>query len=159
VETAYEALKNGDFKQAARVFGGPYLPWPPDRYGWRSPRYHGQALAYMGLKDWNAALESIEKAIDAQKLRYFRGLRYDKNAANWRKEAATVTINHPDDTLVELWDTKAEILDKLGRRDEAAQMRKRAAEPAKPDVPSPYKSTHERLKDWLKQHRMKTQEP
>ena len=68
-----------------------------------------------------------------------------------------MTINNPDDTLVELWDTKAEILDKLGRRDEAAQMRKRAAEPARADAPSPYKSTHERLKDWLKQHRMETQ--
>ncbi len=158
VETAYEALKKGNFKEAARVFGGPYLPWAPDRFGWRGPRYHGQALAYMGLKDWNAALESIEKAIDAQKLRYFQGRR-DKNGERWRKEAATVTINHPDDTLVELWDTKAEILDKLGRRDEAAQMRKRAAEPARADVPSPYKSTHERLKDWLKQHRMKTQKP
>jgi len=157
VETAYEALEKGNFKEAARVFGGPYLPWPPDRYGWRSPRYHGQALAYMGLKDWNAALESIEKAIDAQKLRYFRGLRYDKNAANWRKEAAKVTINHPDDTLVELWAVRAEILDKLGRRDEAAQMRKRSAEPAKPDAPSVYKLFHERLKDWLKQHRMETQ--
>ena len=103
-----------------------------------------------------AALESIEKAIDAQKLRYFQGRR-DKNPEQWRKEAATVTINHPDDTLVELWDTKAEILDKLGRKDEAAQMRKRAAEPARADDPSRYKSTHERLKDWLKQHRMEAQ--
>ena len=112
-------------------------------------RYHGQALAYMGLKDWNAALESIEKAIDAQKLRYFPKLRYDKNAANWRKEAATVTVNHPDGTLVELWKIKAEILDKLGRRDEATQMRKRAAaEPARPDVPSIYKAFHEKLKQW-----------
>jgi tetratricopeptide (TPR) repeat protein len=156
VETAYEALKKGNFKEAARVFGGPYLPWNPDRFGWRGPRYHGQALAYMGLKDWDAALESIEKAIDAQKLRYFRGRR-DKNPEQWRKEAATVTVKHPDDTLVELWDTKAEILDKLGRRDEAAQMRKRAAEPGRADVPSPYKSTHDRLKDWLKQHRLETQ--
>jgi len=156
VETAYEALKKGNFKEAARVFGGPYLPWAPDRFGWRGPRYHGQALAYMGLKDWNAALESIEKAIDAQKLRYFQGRR-DKNPEQWRKEAATVTINNPDDTLVELWDTKAEILDKLGRRDEAAQMRQRAAEPGRPDAPSLYKSTHEKLKDWLKQHKMETQ--
>ncbi|MDB4698100.1 hypothetical protein OAF02_01865 [Akkermansiaceae bacterium] len=158
VETAYEALKKGNFKEAARVFGGPYLPWAPDRYGWRGPRYHGQALAYMGLKDWNVALESIEKAIDAQKLLYFRGRR-EKSGAWWRKEAATVTVKHPDDTLVELWNTKAEILDKLGRRDEAAQMRKRSKEPAKAVGPSPYKSTHERLKDWLKQHRMDTQKP
>ena len=157
VKTAYELLQKGKLKEAARVFGGPYLPWPPDRYGWRPPRYHGQALAYMGLQDWNAAIESIEKAIDAQKLRYFQGMRYDKNAANWRKEAATVTINNPDDTLVDLWNIRAEILDKLGRMDEAAQMRKRAAVPARADTPSPYKSTHEKLKDWLKQHRMKTQ--
>ena len=158
VETACEVLEKGNFKEAARLFGGPYLPWNPDRYGWRSPRYHGQTLAYMGLKEWDAALESIEKAIDAQKLRYFSGRR-DKNPAIWRKEAATVTINNPDDTLVELWAVKAEILDKLGRRDEAAQMRKRAAEPARADDSSPYKSTHERLKNWLKQHRMETQKP
>jgi hypothetical protein len=113
-------------------------------------------MAYVGLKDWNAALESIEKAIDAQKLRYFRGRR-DKNPEQWRKEAATVTVKHPVDTLVELWDTKAEILDKLGGKDEAVQMRKRAAEPAKAELPSVYKSTHERLNDWLKQHRMETQ--
>ncbi|MDE0865348.1 MAG: hypothetical protein OSA98_16275, partial [Rubripirellula sp.] len=156
METAYEALMKGNFKEAARVFGGPYLPWAPDRFGWRGPRYHGQALAYMGLKDWDAALESIEKTIDAQKLRYFRGRR-DKNPEQWRKEAATVTVKNPDDTLVELWNTKAEILDKLGRKDEAGQMRKRAAEPGRPDVPSLYKSTHERLKDWLKQHRMEKQ--
>ncbi|MCP4199946.1 MAG: hypothetical protein GY762_22610, partial [Proteobacteria bacterium] len=158
VETAYDALKKGNFKEAARIFGGPYLPWNPDRFGWRGPRYHGQALANIGLKDWNAALESIEKAIDAQKLRYFPGRR-NKNPEFWRKEAATVTVKNPDDTLVELWDTKAEILDKLGRKDEAAQMRKRAAEPGRVNAPSLYKSTHDKLKDWLKQHRMKTQKP
>jgi len=159
VETAYEALKNGDFKEAARVFGGPYLPWPPDRHRWRAARYHGQALAYIGLKDWSAALESIEISIDAQKLRYYRKLRYDKNADNWRKEAAKVEIDTPDDTLVELWTVRAEILDKLGRGDEAAQMRKRAAEPAEPDIASPYKATHERLKEWFKQHGTKTYKP
>lgn len=156
METAYEALKKGDFKQAARVFGGPYLPWDPDRFGWRPVRYHGQALAYIGLKDWDAALESIEKAIDAQKLRYYRERR-NKNPEFWRKEAATVTIQNPDDTMVELWAVKAEILGKLGRSDEAAQMRQRAAEPARPDGPSLYKSSHDKLKHWFKQHRLETQ--
>ena len=156
VETAYQALKKGDFKKAARVFGGPYLPMNPDRFGWRAPRYHGQALAYIGLKDWNAALESIEKAVDAQRLRYFQGKRRSKDPTVWRKEAATVTTNNPDDTMVELWNTKAEILDKLGRKDEASQMRKRTVKPGRADAPSPYKSTHDKLKDWLKQHRMKT---
>jgi hypothetical protein len=73
--------------------------------------------------------------------------------------AATVTVVHPDDILVELWTTKAGILDKLGRKDEAAQMRKLAAQPAKPDAPSIYQSTHERLKDWLKKHPMETLKP
>jgi len=159
VEHACKALEKGDFKEAARVFGGPYLPWAPDRFGWRPPQYHGQALAYMGMQDWKAALESIEMAIDAQKLRYFRGRRDDGDTVKWREMAATVTVVPSDDILVELWTTKAGILDKLGRSDEAAQMRKLAAEPSKPDAPSIYKSTHERLKNWLKKHRMEAPKP
>jgi predicted RNA polymerase sigma factor len=69
-----------------------------------------------------------------------------------------VTIKNPDDTMVELWTVKAEILERLDRRDEAAQTHKLAAEPARADDPSPYKSTHDKLKDWLKQHRKKTPE-
>ena len=157
VEHACKALEKGDFKEAARVFGGPYLPWAPDRFGWRPPQYHGKALAYIGMQDWKAALESIEMAIDAQKLRYFSGRRDDGDTVRWREMAATVTVVPSDEILVELWATKAGILDKLGRKDEAAQMRKLAAEPAKPDAPSIYKSTHERLKDWLKKHPMETQ--
>jgi hypothetical protein len=159
VEHAYRALGKGDFKEAARVFGGPYLPWPPDRFGWRAPRYHGQALAYIGMKDWQAALEAIEMAIDAQKLYYFRGLRYDKHADKWRKDAATVKIVHPDDILEELWDTKAVLLDKLGRKDEAAQLRGRAAEPAKPFPPGIYKEFHEKLKDWRNRNKDRIEKP
>jgi hypothetical protein len=73
--------------------------------------------------------------------------------------AATVTVVPSDEILVELWTTKAGILDKLGRKDEADQMRKLAAEPAKPDAPSIYQSTHERLKNWLKKHPMKAPQP
>ncbi|MFZ9937330.1 MAG: hypothetical protein ACO3JG_09770 [Luteolibacter sp.] len=159
VEHACKALEKGDFKEAARVFGGPYLPWPPDRFGWRAPRYHGQALAYIGMKDWKAALESIDIAIDAQKLYYYRAKINDKEAAIWREQAATVTITKPDDILVELWATKAGILDQLGRKDEAAEMRKRAAEPAATSGPGVYQSTHERLKEWLKRHQMETPKP
>jgi hypothetical protein len=156
VEHACKALEKGDFKEAARVFGGPYFPWDTDRFGWRPPQYHGQALAYIGMQDWKAALESIEMAIDARKLRYFSGRRDDGDTVRWREMAATVTVVPSDEILVELWTTKAGILDKLGRKDEAAQMRKLAAEPAKPDAPSIYQSTHERLKEWLKKHPMET---
>ncbi|HAC79330.1 MAG TPA: hypothetical protein DCG06_03475, partial [Deltaproteobacteria bacterium] len=94
---------------------------------------------------------------DAQRLRYFQGKRRSKDPTVWRKEAATVTMNNPDDTMVELWNTKAEILDKLGRGDEAAQMRKRTRKPGRADSPSVYKSAHERLKNWFKQHKIETQ--
>ena len=147
METAYEALNKGDFKEAARIFGGPYLPWDPDRFGWRPPRYHGKALAYMGMKDWNAALESIEVAIEAQKLRYLRGRKRER-APNWRKDAAKVTVVNPDGVLIELWATKAVILAKLGRNDEAAQIRERYAKPTTEFPPSVYKSFHEKLKEW-----------
>ena len=147
VETAYEALNKSDFKEAARIFGGPYLPWDPDRFGWRPPRYHGKALAYLSLKDWKAALESIEVAIEAQNLKYLRGRKRER-APNWRKDAAKVTVTNPDDVLVELWTTKAEILGMLGRNDEAAQIRERYAKPTREFPPSVYKSFHEKLKEW-----------
>lgn len=147
VETAYEALNKGDFKEAARLFSGPYLPFEPDRFGWRPPRYHGKALAYMGMKDWKGALESIEVAIEAHNLNYLRGRKRER-APNWRKDAAKVTVVNPDDIMAELWNTKAQILAKLGREDEAAQIRERFAEPATPFPPGIYKAFHEKLMEW-----------
>ena len=44
--------------------------------------------------------------------------------------------------------TKAQILAKLGRKDEAAQIRERYAEPATPFPPSVYKAFHEKLMGW-----------
>jgi len=158
VNHAYRAFEKGDFKEAARVFDGPYLPWSPDYYGWRSPRRHGQALAYMALKDWKAALESIDTAIEAKKLKYFQGRR-NKDPAFWRKEAATVTVNRPDDVLVELWATKAVILDKLGRKEEAAQMRRRSEEPAEVESPTVYKLFHEKLKNWREANEKEASKP
>jgi len=158
VKHAYKAFEKGDFKEAARVFGGPYLPWPPDRFGWRGPRYHGQAIAHMGAKKWDAALESIDKAIDVRKLKYFQGRR-SKNPANWRKEAATVTVEKPDDVLVELWATKAVILDKLGRKKDAAKMSRRSKEPASTESSSVYKLFHERLKNWRVSHKKEIAKP
>lgn len=151
VETAYQALNKGDFKEAARVFGGPYLPWDPDRFGWRPPRYHGKALAHIAMKDWQAALESIEVAIEAQNLKYLRGRKREK-APNWRKDAAKVTVTNPDEILIELWTTKAEILAKLDRHDEAAQIRKRYTKATAEFPPGVYKSLHQKLKEWKERY-------
>ena len=145
LEHAYQVLEKGDFKKAARVFGGPYLPWLPDRFGWRSSRYHGQSIAHMGAMDWKAALESIDKSIDARKLNYFQGRR-SKDPTLWRKEAATVTVQRPDDILLELWAIKVLILDRLGRKEEAAQMRRRSEEPASAEPSSVYEEFHDKLK-------------
>jgi len=111
------------------------------------PRHHGHALAHLALKDWDAALESIDKAIDARKLRYYRGRR-SKAIEDWRKDAATVTVKEPDDILTELWAIKAIILDALGRKDEAAVMRKRSQQPAREESMSIYKEVHDNLKAW-----------
>ena len=145
LQTAYEALKNGDYEKAAKVFSGPYLPWNPDRFGWRSPRYHGKALACMALKDWDAALEAIDTAIDAHKLRHFLGRRR-RWAKDWRMDVPQVVITKPCDILAELWNLKATILLRLGRTKEAAAIRKLASGPVTPDGASPYVRFHRKLK-------------
>lgn len=144
VAFACKALEAGRYDEAAKVFAGPFLPKNPDRFGWRPPRYHGLALAHAGRKDWAAALEAIDQAIDAQKLGYFRGRR--RKAEAWREDAATVEVGQPDDVMTELWTTKALILDKLGRVEQAAAVRELAAQPARASYQSIYWKTHDRLK-------------
>ena len=153
VKHAYKALEKNNFKDAAHVFGGPYQPWSPDRYGWWSPRLHGQALANMGLKDWDAALKSIDIAIDVQKLKYYnerQNGRRGKNNSNWKKEADSVTIDKPNDIIKELWLTKAIILDKLAHKDEATILRLRCKEPTITLRRSGgiYDTFHAKLKNW-----------
>ncbi len=48
-------------------------------------------------------------------------------------EAATVKVERPDDILTELWATKAVILEKLGRKEEAAEVGRRSKEAATPE--------------------------
>jgi hypothetical protein len=144
VETAHEALEKGDFQAAVRIFSGPFPPGNDDRYGWLSPRYHGKALAHMGLKEWEAALDSIDKAIDAHKLLHFRGRR--SKAADWQKDAATVVMKEVCDTLPILWAEKILMLDQLGRKQEAEELRQQCAQPARVHKPNLYSAYHERLK-------------
>jgi hypothetical protein len=138
------ALEKGDYAQAARIFAGPFLPYEPDRFVWRPARFHGQALAYMGLKEWSSALESIDAAIDAHKITHYRGRM--PNAERWREVITEFKLKDPCDIIVELWTTKAVILEALKRSDEAAQIRKGCQVQVKQDRPSMYTKMHERLK-------------
>ncbi|MHC4252739.1 MAG: hypothetical protein ACYS9X_26775, partial [Planctomycetota bacterium] len=151
VEAAYKALEDGDYKGAARIFAGPFLPADPDRYGWRPPRYHGKALAHMGLRDWDGALVAIDMAIAARKLRHHPHKR-GRDPRTWQQDVAGVAIDKPCDVIAELWTTKAIILEHLGRREEAAALRKRAAAPAKSDGESPYSLFHGKLKKFRLNH-------
>mgnify|MGYP006280683553 FL=1 len=146
VERGYVALEKGEFKKAVTIFSGPFRPASPDRFGWRSPRYHGKTRALMGLKKWDAALESIDVAIDAHKLRHYRGRRAD-HAKDWRDAVVDFVVKDPCDIMAMLWNVKADILEKLDRRKEAQELRKRAETADKKDRPNIYKTFHERLKN------------
>lgn len=143
LETGYRALEKGNYEEAARIFPGPYPPFEPDRFGWRPPGYHGKALALMGMKDWNGALEAIDNSIDAHKLLHFRGRR--TRAENWKTDAESFIMKEPCDIIHTLWKTRVIILDKLKRNEEAESLRKLCSKPATPDYPSIYSVFHERL--------------
>ena len=125
-ELAYRALAEGDFKKAKRVFSGPFLPEKDERYQWRGPRFHGRALANMGLKDWAAALADIDEAI---------------------KDHQEQFKLQPSESIVEMQATKAMLLEKIGRIDEAKAARRLASvEPAEYPTTTIYEEFHDRLK-------------
>jgi hypothetical protein len=128
-EFAYKALKRGDFKEARRVFSGPFLPEKDERFRWAAPRFHGRALANIGLKDFQAALEDINTAIDS----------HEKTSYHAK--------DHPCESLIEMLLTKAAILDELGKTDEAKEVRKRGSVKARDYRKSIYDLFHDKLKE------------
>ena len=126
-ELAFRALERGDFAEAKRVFSGPFLPEKDERYRWRAPRFHGRALASMGLGEWPAALEDIDTAIEAHRKEFDR------------KE------DEPGESLLILLRTKAAILDQLGRGEEAGGVRDLASAAASPYPITIYDRFHRRL--------------
>ena len=128
VQTGYEALRQGDFERAASVFSGPFLPERDERYQWAGPRFHGLALAHMGLKQWDKALADIDAAIVEH------------------QKAFDDAKNGPCDIMAEMRLIRATILDQLGRKDEAEAERKLAAAPTTPHRTTPYGVFHDQLK-------------
>jgi tetratricopeptide (TPR) repeat protein len=104
-DVAFETLARGDYELALKQFSE-YIPRDAQsgrisKYDWwTSDRHQGMALAYMGIGDWNKALVAIDAALDQRK--------------NDFKSAICKCHG-----LVEMYLTKATILDKLDRGSEA----------------------------------------
>jgi hypothetical protein len=128
ITRAYKALQQGEYKEAARIFAGPFLKKKDERFGWTAPRFHGRALANMGLKDWKAALVDIDTAITEHEQEYNHVKQY------------------PCDSMVEMHRIKATILDKLGRTAEAKAAKKYAAQPTASHGETVYDLFHSKLK-------------
>lgn len=109
----FDALEKGDFQKALQLFEKRFPP-KKGRQWWVSDCLHGRALAYMGLKDWTAALTEIEAALK-QRITDF---------------SATKPCSCHG--TVEMRLTKAFILDQLGQTNEAEAERQLAAAPTIP---------------------------
>ncbi len=109
-DPAFEALERGEFTKALQRFDG-YTP----PHWWTADRLHGRALAHMGLKDWNAALAEIDAALKD-------------------RLAQRPSIRCKCHGVVEMYLTKARILEMLGRWQIAAEQRRLAAQETLPHV-------------------------
>ena len=126
-ELGYKALVAGDYEKAKQAFAGPFLLEKDERYGWRAPRFHGRAIANVALKDWQAALTDIDIAIESHR-------KGSKHAAE-----------RPCEAMIRMQLLRAQILDNLGRTDQAKAARESAATERGEYPVSPYSLFHERL--------------
>lgn len=112
-DSGFESLERGDYTTALKQFDS-FAPKSARNNWWHSDRTHARALAQMGLKDWEAALITID---DAVKQRMVPG----------RCKCHGV---------VEMLLTKAMILDQLKRDDEAKATRALAEQETQPHAVS-----------------------
>ena len=131
VEVGYRALENKNYKEAARIFSGAYTIGDQRLFKWTSSIYHGRALAHMGLKDWEKALEDIVKAKTDHR-KYFNH-------------------NHekPSTSMIYMELAEAKILDKLGRSSEARLARKRGSV-----EPTEYPTKYSRIRGYNKPYQL-----
>jgi len=130
IALAYKALEEGAYQQAADLFAGPFPKKKDERFAWTAPRFHGRALANMKLKQWEAALEDIDKAIADHDPKSFR---HDED--------------HPCRSRIEMLTMRAIILESLGRTEEAKIASKLAAIEPSPYRTSIYGEFHDKLKE------------
>jgi tetratricopeptide (TPR) repeat protein len=119
METAKSALDQGNFKKAVKLFSEVLAPKKLKGDWWATFRYYSRSRAYIGLKNWEAALADIDVAIDAHQTFAFGKV----HRCELHKE-------------MELY--KADILKQLGRDSEAKALRIKAATPTTPHNKSPF---------------------
>ena len=128
IERSIVVLEQGDYTQAVRLFSGPFVdPEKPVIDGWTPPRFHGRALAHIGMKNWEAALADLDSAIRVHE---------------WDYNQKQPCICHRVGGLLL---RKATVLDELGRGQEAEEARKRAAAAKFNHSASRYSRLHDRI--------------
>jgi len=128
IDRSVGKLEEGNPDEAVRLFSGPFpLPERPNPDGWTAPRFHGRALAHMELENWEAALADLDAAIEAHQWVF-----------NQRKPCVCHRVA---DLLV----TKASVLEKLNRDEEAEEARNRAAAAKMKHSATRYGLLHDRI--------------
>jgi hypothetical protein len=136
-EAGYRALKKKEYEKARDLFTGTHLQkgvtgdpkltaallqgraWTDGK--WRSSRFHGRAVANIGLKDCESGLADIDSAIAW----HLRGNQFNHDPES------------PCSSMIHMHTTRAKALDGLGRKSEARTARNRGA--VKPtDYPTYY---------------------
>jgi hypothetical protein len=119
MEVAKGALDQGDFKTAVKLFSEALRPKRLKNDWWATFRHYCRARAYVGLKNWKAALADMDVAFKAH------------NTFGWNKV-------HRCELYKEMELYKADILKQLGRDSEAKALRIKAAKPTTPHNKSPF---------------------
>jgi|GEM_PF-379008 len=120
------AFEQGAFKEAVRLFSGPFT-LEKNTDGWAAPRLHGRALAQLELDNTEAALADLDAAVTAHQA-----------AFNNRRPCVC-------ERVASLHASRAELLETLGRNDEAAAAKTLAGAAKIRHGGNRYESFHQRL--------------
>jgi hypothetical protein len=113
-DAGFIALERGDYQNALQLFDS-FAPKRPRTNWWHADRTHARALAQMGLKDWEAALTTIDTVLQQR----------------------TTSVRCKCHGIVEILLTKAMILDQLKRPEEAQATRALVEKETQPHIAIP----------------------